>query len=74
METIHGMYMMLDMFSSHSVGSKEVQDLIHSDQKFDAVMFESYFYQEFVSAFIHKFNAIGIEVLSLGKQYFSSYQ
>nr|XP_014286943.1 UDP-glucuronosyltransferase 3A1-like [Halyomorpha halys] len=28
-------------------------------------MFESYFYQEYLSALIHKFDAIGIEVISL---------
>nr|XP_014286924.1 UDP-glucuronosyltransferase 2B17-like [Halyomorpha halys] len=60
------MYSFGELMARYYVGSKEVQDLIHSDQKFDAVMFESYFYQEYLSAFIHKFNAIPIEVLTLG--------
>ncbi|CAH1389496.1 unnamed protein product [Nezara viridula] len=62
----HEMYFFGEIMAKHYVGSKEIQDLIHSDQKFDAVMFESYFYQEYLSAFIHKFDAIAIEVLTLG--------
>ncbi|XP_014286941.1 UDP-glucosyltransferase 2 isoform X2 [Halyomorpha halys] len=43
-----------------------VQKLIHSDEKFDAVLFESYVIQEYLSAFMHKFNAIGIDIVSVG--------
>ncbi|CAH1389500.1 unnamed protein product [Nezara viridula] len=60
------MYKLGEAMARYYIGSKEVQDLIHSDDKFDAVMFESYFYQEYLSALTHKFNAIGIEVISLG--------
>ena len=49
------------------VGSATVQKLIHSDEKFDAVMMESYFIQQYQSAFLHKFNAIGIETISFGE-------
>lgn len=45
----------------------QVQKLIHSNEKFDGVMFESYFVQEYLSAFIHKFGAVGIEIMPLGK-------
>ncbi|XP_014286934.1 UDP-glucosyltransferase 2 [Halyomorpha halys] len=60
------MYSYGEIMARYYVGNKEVQELIHSDQKFDAVMFESYFYQEYLSALIHKFNAIPIEVMTLG--------
>ncbi|CAH1389492.1 unnamed protein product [Nezara viridula] len=46
--------------------TKTVQKLIHSDEKFDAVLFETYFIQEYQSPFIHKFNAVGIDIISLG--------
>ncbi|CAH1389490.1 unnamed protein product [Nezara viridula] len=46
--------------------SPKVQKLIHSDEKFDAVLVESYVLQEYLSAFIHKFNAVGIDIVSLG--------
>nr|XP_024216483.1 uncharacterized protein LOC106687521 [Halyomorpha halys] len=46
--------------------SPTVQKLVHSDEKFDAVLSESYITQEYISAFIHKFNAVGIELVSLG--------
>ncbi|CAH1389494.1 unnamed protein product [Nezara viridula] len=60
------MYSFGEVMARYYVGSKEVQDLIHSNQRFDAVMFESYFYQEYLSGFIHKFDAIAIEVITLG--------
>nr|XP_024216492.1 UDP-glucuronosyltransferase 1-9 [Halyomorpha halys]XP_024216493.1 UDP-glucuronosyltransferase 1-9 [Halyomorpha halys] len=44
----------------------KVQKLIHSDEKFDVVLSESYFIQEYLSAFMHKFNAVGIDIISLG--------
>lgn len=65
-EYTHDMYWFGKLMAQYYLGSPEIQELIHSDQKFDAVMFESYFYQEYLSAFIHKFNAIAIEVLTLG--------
>lgn len=43
-----------------------VQKLIHSNEKFDAVLFESSICQEFYSPFIHKFNAVGIDIITLG--------
>ncbi|XP_014261181.1 uncharacterized protein LOC106673546 [Cimex lectularius] len=42
--------------------SEELQGLIHSDEKYDVIMTESLFFQEPLAAFMHKFNAIGIDV------------
>ncbi|CAH1389507.1 unnamed protein product [Nezara viridula] len=44
---------------------KAIQDLIHSNGSFDAIIMESYFFQEANSALIHKFNAVGIELVPL---------
>ncbi|XP_066904016.1 UDP-glucosyltransferase 2 [Halyomorpha halys] len=66
LEYANEMYTFGEVLAHFYLGNKEVQELIHSDQKFDAVMFESYFYQEYLSALIHKFNAIPIEVITLG--------
>ena len=54
----------------HLVGNPPVQELIHSDQTFDAVLMDSYFLQEYQSALIHKFQAVGIEIMPLGKRYY----
>lgn len=56
------------MYSAAESGAEElygdpvVQELIHSDEKFDAVTLESYFFQEPASAFLHKFSCVAIEV------------
>ncbi|CAH1389503.1 unnamed protein product [Nezara viridula] len=47
-------------------GNQIAQEIIHSSDKYDAVIIESYFLQEPVSALIHKFNCVGIEISSLG--------
>ncbi|XP_014275916.1 UDP-glucosyltransferase 2 [Halyomorpha halys] len=52
--------------ASFVMESPAVQKLVQSDEKFDAVLIESYFVQEYLSAFIHKFNAVGIDIMSLG--------
>ncbi|XP_014292867.1 UDP-glucosyltransferase 2 [Halyomorpha halys] len=54
------------LYSPYILETPTVQKLIHSDEKFDAVVSESYVVQEYVSALIHKFNAVGIEIISLG--------
>ena len=68
--SIHGytaeMYRFGLIMARFYLPSKEIQALVHSDQKFDAVMFESNFYQEYLTPLIHKFDAIGIEIVTLG--------
>ncbi|CAH1389491.1 unnamed protein product [Nezara viridula] len=63
LQTLYGFSFVLTPFI---LESPKVQKLIHSDEKFDAVLSESYFIQEYISAFIHKFNAVGIDIVSLG--------
>ncbi|CAH1389501.1 unnamed protein product [Nezara viridula] len=48
------------------LGHPKIQQLIHSNEKFDAILMESYFSHQFISPFIHKFGAVGIEVMPLG--------
>ncbi|XP_014281893.1 UDP-glycosyltransferase UGT5 isoform X2 [Halyomorpha halys] len=54
------------MFTPFILECTTVQKLITSDEKFDAMISESYFIQEYQSAFLHKFNAVGIETVTLG--------
>lgn len=57
-----------EVFAEHAYGNTVSQNLIHGSETFDAVMMESYFGQEHVSAFIHKFGCVGIEIATMGDQ------
>ncbi|XP_024217739.2 UDP-glucosyltransferase 2-like [Halyomorpha halys] len=60
------MYEIFISFAPRLLGHPKVQELIHSNEKFDAIIMESYFNHQFLSPLIHKFGAVGIEVMPLG--------
>ncbi|CAH1389499.1 unnamed protein product [Nezara viridula] len=64
--TVITLYEIFLSLAPHFLSDSRVQKLIHSNEKFDAVMFETYFVQEYLSPLIHKFGAVGIEVMPLG--------
>lgn len=64
--TVIMLYEMFLQLAPHFLGDSRIQQLIHSNEKFDAVMFESYFVQEYLSPLIHKFGAVGVEIMPLG--------
>ncbi|CAH1389506.1 unnamed protein product [Nezara viridula] len=55
-----------ERFSEHYYGNQVAQEIIHSTDKYDAVLMESFFNQEAVSSLVHKFGCVGIEVSTLG--------
>ncbi|CAH1389502.1 unnamed protein product [Nezara viridula] len=60
------MYDMFLLSAPAFLSSPKMQELIHSNEKFDAIIMESYLTHQFVSPLIHKFGAVGIEVRPLG--------
>lgn len=62
------LYMVGYEYSECALQHPQLQRLIHStNETFHAVLLESYFAQEYASAFLHKFGAVGIEVGPVGK-------
>ncbi|XP_024217742.1 UDP-glucosyltransferase 2 [Halyomorpha halys] len=53
-------------FTEHYYANPIAQEIIHSSDQYDAILMESYFNQEPVSALVHKFGCVGIEISSLG--------
>ncbi|XP_014275846.1 UDP-glycosyltransferase UGT4 [Halyomorpha halys] len=61
----HTVYNQIIYLMEHVLQEEGIQKLIHSKRSFDAVIMESYFFQEANSALIHKFGAVGIELVPL---------
>ncbi|XP_014286946.1 UDP-glucosyltransferase 2 [Halyomorpha halys] len=55
-----------EVFSYDFYGNPTAQEIIHSSEKYDAILMESMFTQEPVSALIHKFGCVGIEISTMG--------
>ena len=65
-EITHVLSRTSERFTKQFYGNEIAQEIIHSSEKYDAIMMESYFTQEPVSALIHKFGCVGIEVSTIG--------
>ena len=52
-----------DFLATEMCKVKEVQDLIHSEEKFDLLILETVIMQEIFSALTHKFSAPAVEVI-----------
>ncbi|XP_014286944.1 UDP-glucosyltransferase 2 [Halyomorpha halys] len=64
--TIKLMYDMFLLSAPTFFANPKIQQLIHSNEKFDAIVMESYVSHQFFSPLLHKFGAVGIEVRPLG--------
>lgn len=62
----HAISRSTECLSNEFYGNPIAQEIIHSSEKYDAVLMESLFSQEPVSALIHKFGCVGIEISTLG--------